>query len=109
MKNASKKLLDILYEERYKEILRQIDREKENKNLESIKEQIEKILKENITEKEKLETIINKIDSFDELCVGEIIFYEEQFYKIGFADGFSFKAEINQELNKYNNNSFQNC
>lgn len=108
MKEINKSMLKDFYEQRYKEIIRQINRTEEDKKIEKIKEQIKKLIKENIIEKEILDTILSKIDLLDELFIGENIFYEEQFYKIGFVDGISFKSEIKQELRKYSKKDFKN-
>lgn len=107
MKEVNEKILDELYEKRYETIIKQVNRTKENQIIENTKDEIKKMIKQNIKDIEIKTLILEKFELLEEYGIEENIFYEKKFYKNGFADGISFRAEIKQELEKYNKNDFQ--
>lgn len=107
MKEVSENILDELYEKRYETIIRQVNRTAENQIIENTQNEIKKMIKENIKDIEIKNLILEKFELLEEYGLEENIFYEKKFYKSGFADGISFKAEMKQELEKYNKNDFK--
>ena len=60
------------------------------------KEKLDKILKEYVKNKQDLEKIEENLEEFISAEIGELCFWMEQYYKLGFIDAMSLLREIRQ-------------
>ncbi len=116
-------ILNDLYETRGDgfecEYIKQYGQPEEIKKSQVLDEELTKLIKEKVKDEKELDEILNKLNDFQGAVMGEMCFWNEQYYKLGFLDFMYLKKELVERKEKFSkekekdtskeDNFFNNC
>lgn len=124
MENLFKnQILKELYEARgdgfESEYIKQYGKPKEIAKSKEKEESLTNTIKKKVKDEKELDEILNRLNDFQDAVIGEMCFWNEQYYKLGFLDFMYLKKELIEKKEKFlkeNNedisqkdNFFNNC
>lgn len=84
--------------------IKQYGKSKEIEEFEESEIRLEKIIKKIVKNKRKQKKILKFLEKYQNASIDEKWFWNKQYYKFAFIDGFHFKKEINEGKNIEENN-----
>lgn len=81
--------------------LKKYGKQEELEQSDPLQNKLENLIKQVIKDESKKEEILKLLDEFAMSLIGEMCFWNEQFYKLGFSDAHGLKIEVKNNQNTF--------
>jgi hypothetical protein len=102
------KVLDDLYETRGDGLegayIRKYGKPENVEKSQQAEEELTKLIQEIVKDEENQSKMLDKLNDFETNIIGEMCFWNKQYYKLGFLDGLFFKKEIRELKENFTSN-----
>lgn len=100
-------ILDDLYEKRKigfeENFLKKYGEVDETREVQKAESNLTSLIKEIVKDKNEYNKILDGLNKFEEGVICERVFWNEQYYKLGFIDALDLKKEIKEQRNNFSN------